>query len=230
MTSNAFVQESPSWRGASLLVAVGAIVLGIGLLLGPTPSNDSAQALRDIDEFHTRYVVTNAIGLVGILIMGAGLVTLARLQMSDHGGATALIGGVANASGAVLIALTVVLQSTVDPAAAQRFVVAAPPDQAAMLAIGETVTEFGGAVFGVGFLLQMIGIALVAVTFLTGVGPRLNRVFLMVGALLAVGASTMGIGALFEDVMGDIEALLGLIALAWLIGLCALLERSRTHR
>lgn len=42
------------------------------------------------------------------------------------------------------------------------------------------------------------------------------------------GASTMGIGALFEDALGQVEAMLGLGALLWLVGLSALVVRART--
>ena len=217
--------EVRPWRAPAVLTAAGAIVLGVGLLLGPTPSNDAAEALRDIHGFREQYVATNAVDLVGILLMNFGLIALARRQVQAGGDLHALVGGVANAAGGTLIALTVVIQSTVDPAVAERFVEASGATQATVLVVGETVFEIGGAVFGVGFLLQMLGIALVAATFLTGVGPRLNRAYLAVGTLLAAVASTMGIGALFDDVFGDIEALLGLVALLWLVGLSVLLTR-----
>ncbi|MDP1602964.1 MAG: hypothetical protein Q8M03_06825, partial [Legionella sp.] len=198
----------------------------VGLLLGPTPSDDAAQALRDIDGFRARYIATNAIDLVGVLLLASGLIALGRLQLLAGGGAAAIIGGSANAAGGALIALTLVLQSTVEPAVAERFVAASTEGQAAALAVGEAVIEVSGAVFGTAFLLQMLGIALVAITFLVGSGPRINRPFLIVGALLALGASTMGIGALFEDTLGRVEALLGLVALLWLVVLAALVARA----
>jgi hypothetical protein len=195
-------------------------------LLGPTPSDDAAQALRDVDGFRSRYIITNAIDLVGVLIMAAGLIAMARLQLREGGGSSALVAGAANAAGAVLIALTLVMQSTLDPAVAERFVEAAGGEQAAQLAVGEAVFELGGAVFGTGFLLQMLGIAVVALVFLGGAGPHVNRAFLVAGALLASIASTMGIAALFDPVFGDVEALLGLAALVWLVALSVLLFRA----
>lgn len=214
------------WRYASVLVAVGAAMLGIGLLLGPTPSDDPAQAMRDIDSFSGRYIVTNAVDLVGILGMASGLIALGHVQFVAGGGASALVAAAANTAGAVLIALTLVLQSTVDPAVAEQFVAASGDESAALLSIGRTVMDIDGAVFGLGFLLQMLGIAGVALTFLRGAGPRLNRPFLFVGGVLALGASTTGIAALFEDTFGDVEALLGLIALLWLVALSVLLLRT----
>lgn len=214
------------WQVAAFLTALGAVVLGAGLLLGPTPSDDPAQALRDIDGFRARYIATNAIDLVGVLLLAAGLIALGRLQLQAGGGATAAVGAAANAAGGALIALTLVLQSTLDPAVAERFVAASAADQAAVLAAGQAALEVSGAVFGTAFLLQMLGIALLAITFIIGAGPRLNRPFLAVGALIALGASTMGIGALFEDALGQVEAMLGLVALLWLVVLSALVARA----
>lgn len=212
-------------RTAALLVALGAATLAVGLLLGPTPSTDTAEALRDIDGFRDRYVLTNAIDLVGILVMAAGLLALARVQLAVGGGLPALLGGAANALGGGLIALVVVLQSSVDVGVAERFVDADGQAQAAHLAVAEAVFEINGAIFGVGFLLQMLGIALVAATFFLIPAPRLNRPFLIVGALLAGTASVMGIGALFDEIFGRLEALLGLVALVWLIVLSGMLWR-----
>lgn len=216
----------PERRIAAILVALGAAVLGAGLLLGPTPSADTAQALRDIDGFRDRYILTNAVDLVGILLMGAGLLALARVQLALGGGLPALLGGVANALGGALIAIVVVLQSTVDTGIAARFVDASEAEQTAHLAVAEAALELDGAIFGVGFLFQMLGIALVAVTFMRLTAPRLNRVLLVVGAVLAGTASLMGLGALFDEAFGRLEALLGLVALAWLIVLSGVLWRQ----
>lgn len=214
------------WGRAALVVAVGALVLGTGLLLGPTPGNEPEQALRDIAAFRGKYILTNVIDLVGILIMASGLIAFARLQLVTGGGALAVVGGAANVSGGALIVLTLVLQSTVEPTVAERFAHAGAADRPYWLALGETVITIDGAVFGTAFLLQMAGIALVAVTFLNGAGPRVNRWFLTAGAFLATGASTMGIAALFEDVFGEVEAVLGLLALLWLVVLSILLART----
>ena len=62
---SAIVTARP-WRGPGMLVAIGALVLGTGLMLGPTPSADASEALEDIDGFRTLYVVSNDNGSAGI--------------------------------------------------------------------------------------------------------------------------------------------------------------------
>lgn len=210
---------------AAILVALGAATLGTGLLLGPTPSADAAQALRDIDGFRTWYVMTNAIDLCGVLLLASGLLAVARAQVAFGGGLLPILGGVGNALGGALIALVVVLQSSVDTGVAGRFVNSSGVEQAMHLAVGRVVIEIDGAIFGVGFLLQMLGIASVALTFMIESGPRFSRGFLLLGVLLAGGASLMGIAAQFEDAFGRIEAVLGLFVLAWLVVLSAILWR-----
>ena len=67
---NAIVTERP-WRVPGMLVAIGALVLAAGLLLGPGPGTDTAQALENIEGFRARYVATNAVDLLGALVLVA---------------------------------------------------------------------------------------------------------------------------------------------------------------
>ena len=228
------VMDRPrDWRVAGVITAVGALVLVTGLMLGPTPDEELAEALRDIDSFRTRYVATNLIDFVGAAIMFVGLLVLVRLQMRTIGGSLlALLGGVGVTVGGALFLLVLIVESAVHPEIAARFVEASGTEQQAHLAAGQAMLDLDAAVFGVSFTLMMAGIAAIAGAFLAGAGPRLNRVFLWVGVVLAALASPSAIAYLFEptQAFGQLEPILGLAVLLWLVVLGTLLwttERAR---
>ncbi|MBM3934293.1 MAG: hypothetical protein FJ319_08340 [SAR202 cluster bacterium] len=216
-----------SWRAAGAITAVGSVVLIVGLMLGPTLGEETADALRDIAGFRTMYVLTNMISFAGALVIAAGLLAIARLQAEHRpDSAIAVWSGAASAAGGALTLLTLVLESVVEPAIAERFVAGA--DQAAHLAVAQAVTDIDGSVFGLGFMLFMAGIALAGLGLVLGAGPRLNRWFLLAGVALAVVASPTGIAYLFDATraFGQMEPYLGLSVLVWLVALGAMLWRS----
>ena len=226
---NAIVTERP-WRGPGMLVAIGALVLAAGLLLGPGPGTDTAQALENIEGFRARYVATNAVDLVGALVLVAGLLATARLQLATRGGLLALLGGVASALGGLMLVLTLVLQSSVDPELAERYVAASGAERATHLAVAEAIFDLDAVVFGVGFLLTMGGIALIAVAALASGAPRANRWLLLTGIVLSAGASTTALLVPFgaPDGYAVVESVLGLIVLVWLVVLGTLIARAET--
>ncbi len=217
------------WRIPGVLAAAGAFILGVGLLLGPGPGSDTAEALENIEGFRTRYVVTNAVDLVGVLVLVAGLLAIARLQLPTRGSLLALLGGAATALGGLMLVLTLVLQSAVDPALAERYVDAGGADRATHLAVAEAIFDLDAVVFGVGFLLTMGGIALIAAAALAGGAPRANRWLLLAGVVLAAGASFTALLVPFgapED-YAVVESVLGLVVIAWLVVFGTLIARTR---
>jgi hypothetical protein len=218
-----------NWRLGGVLVSLGAVILAVGLLLGPTPGEDPADALRDIAGFRTMYVITNMIDFAGILVMAAGLLAIARLQVATTAPLMGMLAGAASVSGGVLILLTLLIESTVEPDVAQRFVDAANQDQAAHLAAGQVIGDLGDAVFGLGFMLLMGGIAAMAIGLVRGDGRGINRWFLLAGITLAMLASPTGIAFLFDATrgFGRLEPFLGLAVLIWLTALGILLWRTR---
>lgn len=218
------------WRVPGALTALGAAVLATGLLLGPGPGTDTARALENIEGFRTRYVATNAVDLVGALVLVAGLLAIARLQLGTRAGLWALLGGAASALGGLMLVLTLVLQSAVDPELAERYVSASGAERATHLAIAEAIFDLDAVVFGVGFLLTMGGIALIGVAAIVGDAPRANRWLLLAGILLSAGASTTALLVPFgaPDGYAVVESILGLIVLVWLVVFGTLIARGET--
>jgi hypothetical protein len=216
-----------------LLVATGSLVLLAGLLAGPTPGDEPAEALRRIDEFRTRYILTNGIDFIGILILTVGLLGLARMladeQRASYVGMLAWAGVL---SGGVMLVAVLTFESTVIPSNAERYVAATADGQAIQLAIGEAMLELDAAVFGVALMLYMFGVAGIFYMLLPGTWPRLNRMFLLAGLLLASIASLTGMFFLFEPVeaLGRLEPVFSLAALVWLVALGVLLSRSGSRR
>ncbi len=223
--------DDASARTTGILIAAGALILGTGLMLGPGPGADTAEALENIEGFRTRYVMTNAVDLVGAVVMVAGLLALARLQSIRGGGLLPLLGAVASALGGLMLVLTLVLQSAVDPELAERYMAASGETREAHLAVAEAVFDIDAVVFGVAFLFTMGGIALLAAASLAGAGPRLNRPLLLAGALLAAGASGTALLVPFgaPEAYGVVESILGLLVLVWLVVLGVMLARRPTH-
>ena len=227
--STAEARAVSRWQPAGILIAAGAFLLGAGLMLGPGPGTDTAQALENIEGFRTRYVATNAVDLVGVLVMVSGLLVLARLQSLRGGGLLSLLGAVASALGGLMLVLTLVLQSAVDPELAERYVAASGEAREAHLAVAEAVFDIDAVVFGVGFLFTMGGIALLAGAALAGAGPALSRPFLLVGTALAAVASGTALLVPFgaPDDYAVVESILGLIVLVWLVALGTMLALGR---
>lgn len=226
------VREDPltrRWRTSGVLIAAGAFILGAGLMLGPGPGTDTAEALDSIEGFRTRYVITNAVDLVGVLVMVSGLLALARLQSLGGGGVLSLLGAVASALGGLMLVLTLVLQSAVDPELAERYVAASGEAREAHLAVAEAVFDIDAVVFGIGFLFTMGGIALLAGASLAGAGPQSNRSFVLVGVVLAAGASGTALLVPFgaPEAYAMVESILGLIVLVWLVVLGTMLALGR---
>ena len=219
-----------SARPVGTLIAVGALILGVGLLLGPDTGSDTVEALENLEGFRTRYVVTNAVDIVGVVVMVAGLVGLARLQMLGSGGLLPLLGATASALGGLGLVLTLVLQSAVDPELAERYAAASGDARAMHLAVAEAIFDLDAVVFGVAFLFTMAGIALLVVASLLGIAglPVLNRPFLLVGVVLAGGASGTALLVPFgaPEPYAVVESILGLNVLAWLVPFGVLLPRA----
>jgi len=206
-------------RRAGALTGVGAVTLFAGLMAGPTPGPEPAEALRNIER--TLYVATNIVDLVGIAILACGLLALARLEAQRPGAPLrALLAGEGVVAGSVLIAAVLAVQSTLDPALASRFIAADAPDPNMQLAIGSAVFEAERGVFGVGLAIVMAGIACLAATLRGDAEMGGRRVWWHVGTFAAGLTSLLGLATLLVDdvLLARGEASLSLVTLLWLAG------------
>ena len=208
-------------RRAGVLTGIGAVTLFAGLMAGPTPGPEPADALRNIERTRTLYMATNVVDLVGIAILASGLLALARLQAQRPSAPLrALLAGEGVVAGSVLIAAVLAVQSTLDPALASRFVMAGGQDPDMALAIAAAVFEAERGVFGVGLAIEMAGIACLAATFRGDPEFGGRRVWWGIGTLAASLAALLGLATLFIDdvLLTRGEASLSLVTLLWLAG------------
>lgn len=222
-----------AWRVAAAFVAVGAVVMFVGLMLGPTPGADPAAALRRIDDTRALYVVTNGVDLIGVGVLAVGLLLVARLLASGPGGvAEAVAGGTAVVVGSALVGVVLVIQTVVDPGIAERFVGGDAAAAATELALGRAFLDFEAGLFGMAIMLEMAGIAALAVGCARQVAraraPHVDARLLAAGAAVAAVAGVTGIG-FFVDALGwleRLEAVCSLATLVWLVAFGVLLYRA----
>lgn len=214
------------------MCGLGALVLLGGLMSGPTPEGDVAAALRDIDGFRTRYVITNLVDFAGATIMVVGLLMLANLRARSAGGSLlATLGGLGVAIGGALFLLVLLIESVVHPAIAAQYMGAPQTQQEGYLVAGQAMMALDAAIFGVAFMLMMAGIAAVLGALLARESPAVNRLVLWAGIAMAALASPSAIAYLFEPTrgFGALEPLFGLAVLVCLVILGALLWRAASR-
>ncbi len=222
-----------AWRAAAGFVVAGALVMFAGLMLGPTPGTDPADALRRIDDTRTLYVATNGVDLIGVALLGVGLLLVARLLASGVDGvAEGAVGGVAAAVGTTLVAVVLVIQTAVDPGIAGRFVSASGAEAATQLAVGRAFLDFEGGLFGIAIMAEMTGIACLAAGLARqvarGLAPHVDARVALFGAAIAGLAAVTGVGFFADGLawLERIEALCSLATLVWLVVAGVLLYRA----
>lgn len=207
------------WRTAGWMLAVGTVVLFIGLMTGPTPGADSAGALRNIDEQRTRYVVTNLVDMVGAFVMLAGFAVIARVQLQRPGTRVlAVLGAIGTIIGCAFFELVLVLETAVDPALARRFVESGEAEAGRYLAIAESVFDFETGLFGLTLLLILWGAAALGLCAWRDREPRLP-VWFVIGGVAVCGVAGLTAPAYnFEalKVFGRLEPVLSILALLWI--------------
>lgn len=222
-----------SVRVAALLLGGGAALLMAGLLSGPDPGSETARALQRIDELRFRYVLANVMDLAGAVVMVGGLLALSRLQWLAGRGLLPVLGAASATAGGLLLALTLVYESSVTPELAARYIEADADARGHHLAIAELAFDLDAVVFGVAFLFTMGGIALLAAEAARGIGVRVGRALALTGAVLAGGASATALLVPFGAPEGYavVESVLGIIVLLWLVVFAVSLWRNAgSHR
>ncbi len=221
------------WRSSGALIALGGLVLFIGLMTGPTPGDDAAEALRNIDHSSLWYVSTNVVDIIGVLILLAGFASLARLLLNsaDQPGASVLA-VVGMLLGASLLLLVLVPQTVVDPNIASRYVSGSESEQGTQLAVARAMFDFEGGLFALALLLEMWGVAAAALALVRAAGPAIDRRFLRFGAVVSFLAGLTGVLALVEPLgsVSAVEPVFSLFALLWLIAFGVVLYRTRETR
>ncbi len=221
------------WRCAGALVTLGGVVLFVGLMTGPTPGEDAAQALRNIDHSSLWYISTNIVDIIGVFILIAGFACLARLLLlSVRQPGLALAAGVGMLLGGSLLLLVLVPQTVVDPGIASRYVAGSESEQATQLALAKAMFNFEEGLFALALLLEMSGVAVTALALVRAAGPAIDRRFLGFGALVSFLAGLIGVAGLVKplDSVAAVEPVFSLFALLWLIALGVVLYRSRETR
>lgn len=229
MKSTGIRWQTPGWT-----LAAGTVVLFVGLMTGPTPGDDTAGALRVIDEHRVRYVLTNMLDMAGALVMLLGFVQVARIQLAGISSRlTAAAGATASILGCALFQLVLVLQTAVDPALARRFVQSADGgDKRQYLAIADSVFDLETGLFGLTLLLILWGVAAIGLCAWRDGAPRMAEWFLVAGIAISLVAGLTAPAFAFESTkaFGRLEPVLSILALLWLtaFGVIAARQASAT--
>jgi hypothetical protein len=220
-----------SWRRTGWLIAIGAVVLLVGLLGAPRAggSEDPSASLTSIAMFSTRWIVTNGLDVAGLALVVVGLAGVSRLLAV--GGHQFLLTSAANVGGALgglQLAGALVIRSTVLAGLAARFVGAEGPEQSAHLLLGRAVLDLERGLFGLGLAIFMAAVASAALALERSRVLPLNSGFLFGGIMFSALAAFASVAFLIEPLrpFGRLEPFFTVAGFVWLAALGIQLIRN----
>jgi hypothetical protein len=221
-----------SWNRTGVLIAAGSLILLLGLLAGPTPSEDPATALQDISSFQDRWILTNGIDLIGLVLLVVGVGVLSRLIATS--GTSMILTSAANlgaALGGLLIGAVLVIQTTVDVGLAANYTASTGGEQNAYAILASAVLDLEAGLFALGLVLFMFAVASVSLALDQTQVPPLQSWFLYVGVGLTVLSGLTGFALLIEALrpFARMEPYFALAALLWLAILGGMISRMETR-